>query len=190
MLKKVFLIGGMSESGKSTVGKYLNSKGVTRLKIVTFLRRVMEAEDVAGDFAQWNEESEKQRPDWLAKRFVEEFEQYCQEQQISYCCLESLYRSSFAQSIRSELPSRVVVVFVDIPQDLRVTRQMTRQNLPSIEAAREFIIPRDQQKEEWRTPLVKDIADEIIDNSGTIEDLYHKLDAMLLKYNVHQAAAG
>lgn len=184
MLKKVFLISGMSESGKSTTGKYLDSKGVKRLKIVTFLRQVMESEGATGDFAQWNDESEKRRPDWLSRKFVEEFERHCQAQRIRYCCLESLYRPSFAQSIRAGLPSRVVVVFVDIPQDLRITRQMTRQNLPSIEVAREYILPRDQQKEERGTPRVKDIADEIIDNSGTTAELYNKLDAILLKYDV------
>jgi dephospho-CoA kinase len=187
MLKKVFLLSGMSESGKSTAGKYLDSKGVKRLKIVTFLKRVMEAEGISGDFAQWNFDTENQRPDWLAQRFVEEFERYCQEQQITYCCLESLYRPTFAESMRLALPTRVVVVFVDIPQEQRIIRQMNRQGLPSIEAAREYILPRDHKKEIWGTPLVKDMADEIIDNSGTVEDLYGRLDTMLNKYDVSSA---
>ena len=182
MLKKVLLISGMSESGKSTIGKYLDSKGVKRLKIVTFLRRVMETEGAQWDFVPWNDEAEKQRPDWLAKRFVEEFKRYCQEQQISYCCLESLYRPTFAQFIRSALPDRVVIVFVDIPQELRVSRQMSREGLASLEEARAYILPRDKRKEEWGTHLVKNIADEIINNSGTIESLYRQVDAMLNKY--------
>src|SRR3989338_10869438 len=82
------------------------------------------------------------------------------------------------------MPTKVAVVFVDIPQNLRVERQMIRENLPSIEAAREYIIPRDQRKEEWGTHLVKDIADEIINNSGTVQDLYRKLDDMIKRHNI------
>src|SRR3989338_11016157 len=38
--KMIFALTGMSECGKSTVGKYLDSKGVSRLKIVRLFERV------------------------------------------------------------------------------------------------------------------------------------------------------
>ena len=63
MLKKVLLIGGMSESGKSTVGKYLDSKGIKRLKIVNYLKKVKEVEGAPGDFVLWNDKAGRERPD-------------------------------------------------------------------------------------------------------------------------------
>lgn len=184
MLKKVFLIGGMSESGKSTAGKYLDSRGIKRLKIVTFLTKVKEAESVSDEFVSWNEKAERERPEWLAMRFVEEFERYCNDQGIKYCCLESLYTPNFAQAVSAGLQGKIVVVFIDISQEIRIMRQMTRENLASVEEARAYIIPRDQKKEEWGTHKVKDIADEIINNAGSIGDLYGMLDAMLARHGV------
>ena len=141
-------------------------------------------EGAPGDFVLWNDKAEMERPDWLAKRFVEEFNRACEDQNIEFCCLESLYRPNFAQSIRAGLSGSVVVVFVDIPQEIRITRQMIREGLASIEEARAYIIPRDQKKEEWGTDKVKDIADEVVDNSGTLDDLYRRIDEMLHRHQV------
>ena len=184
MLKKLFLIGGMSESGKSTVGRYLDAKGIKRLKILTFLKSVMEIEGIENDFQQWNDVTEKQRPDWLAERFVEELKLYCRKQRIVYCCLESLYRPAFGEFIRSSLPGRVVIVYVDIPLEIRLHRQVIRENLPSLEKAREYLLPRDKKKEEWGTHLIKEIADVMIDNSHSIEHLHHQIDMMLFNQKI------
>lgn len=45
MMKKIFAIGGLSESGKSSVGRYLDSKGIVRLKFVAFYKEIMEEEN-------------------------------------------------------------------------------------------------------------------------------------------------
>jgi len=69
-MKKIFLIGGLSESGKSTLGKYLDSQGVMRLKFVDYLKEVMQEEGAKKDLYEWNDQAEAERPDWLYTRFM------------------------------------------------------------------------------------------------------------------------
>lgn len=181
-MKTVFVIGGMSESGKSSLGKYLDSQGVHRLKIVSFLRKVMEQEGAQGDFYEWNERQEKERPLWLKEEFLREFLNYTNEEGIECCCLESLYRPEFGQFLIDHLGAACIVVYVDIPLELRLERQVIRQKLSSLEEAREMLIPRDEQKKEWCVPQIVDIAQEIIDNSGTLEDLEKEGERLIQTY--------
>lgn len=181
-MRKVFLIGGMSESGKSTVGRYLGSKGIKRLKFVTYLRRVMEKEGVTGDFQEWNTQMELTKPEWLRQRFVEEFESTLKEEGIEYCCVESLYRPEFGQFLKESLNAKVIIVYVEIPLEVRLQRQIIRQGLSSTEQAKAYLLPRDAEKEEWGTPKIKEIADVVLNNSGTIDELYKQIDVMIKKY--------
>lgn len=181
-MKKIFLIGGMSESGKSTVGRYLDTKGIKRLKIVTFLKKVMERGGAVGDFQQWNNQTEQERPEWLYQQFVEELRSSLQKGGIEYCCLESLYRPEFGHFLKNALPGKVVIVYVEIPLEIRLQRQILRQNLSSIEEAKDYLLPRDKKKEEWGTPRIKKIADVIINNSGTIADLYQQIDSLIKQF--------
>lgn len=187
-MRKIFLIGGMSESGKSTVGRYLDSKGIKRLKFVTYLRRVMEKEGATGDFQEWNAQMEFTKPEWLRQRFVEEFESALKEEEIEYCCVESLYRPEFGQFLKDSLAVTVIIVYVEVPLEVRLQRQIIRQNLSSIEEARAYLFPRDAKKKEWGTPKIKDIADVVLDNSGTVNELYKQIDEMIKKYcpELHQ----
>ena len=59
---------------------------------------------------------------------------------------------------------------------------MIRQNLTSLEDARQLMLPRDQMKREWGVPAIANISDVIIDNSGTIEDLIKIADANIVKH--------
>lgn len=182
-VKKVFIIGGMSESGKSTFGRYLGQYGVKRLKIIFFLKRVMEREGVKGDFVNWNARNMKVKPEWVFRVFADEFILWTQEQGIEFCCLESLYNPGLAVHLRERLgQDRMVVVYVDMDEKIRLQRQMIRQNLTSLEDARQLMLPRDQMKREWGVPAIANISDVIIDNSGTIEDLIKIADANIVKH--------
>lgn len=178
-MKKIFLIGGLSESGKSTVGKYLDSKGIKRLKFVTYLKRIMEAEGAQGDFQEWNEKTEKERPGWLWKKFIDEFEKELTESGIEKCCVESLYNPRFGEFLKRNMKDDVKIVYVDIPQEIRLERQVIRQNLASLEEAAKLLVPRDIRKEEWGGSKVKDIADFVIDNSDSVEELYRKIEEII-----------
>ena len=182
-LKRVFLIGGMSESGKSTLGRYLDDKGVKRLKITFFLKRVMEREGVQDDFATWNAKNVKERPEWVHEVFTKEFTEWTGQQGIECCCLESLYGPGLGTFMREALGStQVAIVYVDMDESVRLQRQVIRQNLTSIEEAKQLMLPRDEMKREWGVPEIAAVADVIIDNSGSLEELYRVADAMILRH--------
>lgn len=182
-MKKVFVIGGMSESGKSTLGRYLDQRGIKRLKITFFLRRVMEQEGVEEDFYEWNARNIKDRPDWIYRKFADEFIKWTDEQGVEFCCLESLYNPGLAIHLRERLgQDKIVIVYVNVNENIRLYRQMIRQNLNSLDEARQLMLPRDQIKREWGVPAIVDVADVIIDNSGSMENLTRIADAMVDKY--------
>lgn len=182
-MKKVFLIGGMSESGKSTFGRYLDRHSIKRLKITFFLKRLMEKEGVQGDFYEWNVRNVKERSEWLYSEFVDEFVLWTSEQGIEFCCLESLYGPDLGIYMRKRLGAEsVVIVYVDMDESIRLQRQMIRQNLTSLDEAKQLMLPRDDTKREWRVPAIADVADVIINNSGSMEDLTKIADAMISKY--------
>ena len=181
--KKVFMIGGMSESGKSSFGRMLDEYGVKRLKIVFFLKRVMEREGVEGDFYAWNTQNVKERPELVYQVFADEFIRWSEEQGIECCCLESLYGPDLGLYMRKRLGAeRVVVVYVDMDEEIRLQRQIIRQNLASLDDARQLMLPRDQIKREWRVPEIAGIADHIVDNSGSLEDLAGNAHALVVKH--------
>lgn len=182
-MKKVFIIGGMSESGKSTLGRYLDQRGIKRLKITFFLKRAMEREGVGSDFVEWNNQNMKERPEWVFQTFADEFIPWSTDQGIEFCCLESLYTPGLAVHLRERLGlDKVVIIYVDMDENIRLQRQMIRQNLASLDEARQLMLPRDQIKREWGVPAIANVADVIIDNSGSMENLTKIADAMIARH--------
>ena len=182
-MRKVFVIGGMSESGKSTLGRYLDQRGIKRLKITFFLKRAMEREGVEGDFVEWNNQNMKERPEWVFRTFADEFIPWTSDQGIEFCCLESLYSPGLGVHLRERLgQDKVAIVYVDMDENVRLQRQMIRQNLTSLDEARKLMLPRDQIKREWGVPAIADVADVIIDNSGSMENLTRIADAMIARH--------
>jgi len=181
-IKKVFAIGGLSESGKSSAGQYLDSKGITRLKIATLLKTIMEKEYPGADFNKWQPEIIVTQSEWLWKRFSEELVSQTEEENIEHCAIESLYRPGLAQSLRKTLADKLVILYVDIPQEIRLQRQIIRQNLKDIDESKACLLPRDKDKLQWGALEIKELADVIIDNSGTISELYCQLDVIMQKY--------
>jgi dephospho-CoA kinase len=182
-MKKVFLIGGMSESGKSTFGRYLESKGIPRLKIVTFLKKVMVREGATGDFVAWNNKNVLERPEWVREEFTKQFLADILEQEIEHCALESLYGPDLGVYMKSVIgDNKVIIVYVNMEVDVRLQRQMIRQNLTSLDEAKQILLPRDEIKKAWRVPEIETVADVIIDNSGSLDELYRKADEMIRQH--------
>ncbi len=182
-VRKVFLIGGMSESGKSTFGRYLHSKGIIRLKIVSFLKNIMDREGVTGDFYAWNNQNVQERPEWVRQEFTKEFLRWAKQHSIEYCCLESLYGPELGLYMSEQLGSnKVVMVYINMPLEIRLQRQIIRQNLSSIKEAEDYLLPRDEIKKAWRVPEIEGVADIVIDNSGSLEDLYRMADEMIAQH--------
>lgn len=101
---------------------------------------------------------------------------------MQYCAIESLYDPSLADALKQAFGQDAVIVFVDIPQEVRLQRQIIRRNLSSIEAAERHLLPRDENKVRWGARKIKDKADVVVDNSGSIQDLYQQVDKMMEEY--------
>lgn len=183
LMKKVFVIGGMSESGKSSVGRYLDSKGIRRLKIVSFLENIKEREGATGSFVEWNNDNVLKRPEWVREEFTKEFTARMEEKGIECCALESLYGPELAVYMKSIIGNdKVVIVYVNMDVDVRLQRQMIREGLTSLDEAKKLLLPRDEIKKAWGVPKIEAVADVIIDNSGTFEDLYRKVDEAIKQH--------
>jgi len=182
--KMVFALTGMSECGKSTVGKYLDSRGVRRLKIVRLFGKVKErlAPDSNEDLRGWVNKGEASDPYALWDVFLDELLQEMETLETSMASIESLYGGGLGLYLRQRLADHFCIVYVEIPLEIRLQRQMIREGLSDFGQAKLILLPRDEIKAKSGIPALKEIAGEVIDNSGTLEDLYAAVDAMIARY--------
>lgn len=176
---KIFMLSGMSESGKSSAGRYFESNGVPRLKIRDILFRMYQKTDRSVGFESWSWTIENQGSPFYAS-FAQEAIALMSEIKCNYISLESLHGIKMAGGLKDVLDDRLKIIFIDIPFEVRVRRQMGRAGLTDESYARALLLERDQQKLLQGTPEIKKIADYIVDNSGQIEDLYELLNRILI----------
>ena len=180
--KTVFALTGMSECGKSTVGKYLDSKGVSRLKIVRLFERVHDKWSPDEELYTFLKRQEERDPYALWDAFIDELMDEMERRHINAASIESLYGGGLGPYLKQKLGHHFCIVFVDIPLEVRLGRQMQRENLPDIESARRYLLPRDEVKEKSGIPALKEIAGEVVDNSGTLDELYRKIDQIVAEH--------
>lgn len=179
--KMIFALTGMSECGKSTVGKYLDSRGIPRLKIVRFFERVRDKWSPRNEFYQFTDEEQRRNPYALWDAFLNEILTEMTVRKASMVSIESLYGGGLGPYLKHRMGSRFRIIYVDIPLEIRLQRQMQREGLATIEEAKEVLLPRDKDKADSGIPALKDIADEVIDNSCTVKDLYRTIDELVAR---------
>jgi nucleoside-diphosphate kinase len=182
--KMVFALTGMSECGKSTVGQYLDSKGIRRLKIVRLFERAKErmAPGSSENFRDFVARNEAEDPYAIWDVFIDELHREMDALGTNMASIESLYGGGLGPYLKQRLAERFCIVYVDIPAEVRLQRQMIREGLSDIEAAKAILYPRDEIKEKSGIPTLKEIAGEVIDNSGALDDLYRAVDEMIERY--------
>jgi len=180
--KMVFALTGMSECGKSTVGKYLDSKGITRLKIVKLFEKIRDRRAPHEELYVFVRQEEERDPYALWDAFIDELVVEMGRVNANAVSIESLYGGGLGPYLKQRLGRHFCIVFVDIPLEVRLVRQMQRENLSDMESARKYLLPRDEVKERSGIPVLKEIADEVVDNSGTLEELYQKIDQLVQRH--------
>lgn len=180
--KVVFALTGMSECGKSTVGKYLDFKGIDRLKIVKLFERVRNKWSPNEELYTFVRRQEECDPYSLWDAFIDELIAEMDRLNTNTVSIESLYGGGLGPYLKQKLGQHFCIVFLDIPLEVRLVRQMQRENLPDIESARKHILPRDEVKERSGIPALKEIAGEVVDNSGTLDELYQKIDQLVQRH--------
>jgi len=180
--KVVFALTGMSECGKSTVGKYLDSKGIARLKIVKLFEKVRDKWSPSEELYAFLRQQEERDSYALWDAFIDELMTEMDRLNTNAVSIESLYGGGLGPYLRQKLGRHFCIVFLDISLEVRLVRQMQRENLPDTESARKHILPRDEVKERSGIPALKEIAGEVVDNSGTLDELYRKIDQLVQRH--------
>ncbi len=180
--KMVFALTGMSECGKSTVGKYLDSKGIVRLKIVKLFERVRDKWSPDEELYTFVRQQEERDPYSLWDAFVDELATEMDRLNTNTASIESLYGGELGPYLKQKLCQHFCIVFLDIPLEIRLVRQMQREGLSDMESARKHLLPRDEIKEKSGIPALKEIAGEVVDNSGTLKELYRKIDQLVQRH--------
>ncbi|NTF98067.1 hypothetical protein [Rhizobium rhizogenes] len=174
----VIALGGYSESGKSSSGRYMERLGFKRIKIAEIYQRIFSRIETELSFKDWSYWIDRTDPEWIADNFIRELEAEIGEQAANKCTIESLYGDILASQLRRHMGDRFKVVFIDIDRDVRLIRQMHREGLQSIDEAAILLDPRDEMKRSWGADRVKEIADFVVDNSGSLQKLEQQLDAI------------
>ena len=180
--KMVFALTGMSECGKSTAGRYLDSKGIKRLKIVKLFEEVRNKLSPGEELHAFIQREEARDPYALWDAFIDELLQAMDSLAMKTVSIESLYGGGLGPYLMQKLDEHFCIIYIDMPQVVRVRRQMQRENLTSVEEAEKMIIPRDEIKEKSGIPHLKAIAGEVVDNSGTLPELYRAIDAIVERH--------
>lgn len=180
--KMIFALTGMSECGKSTVGKYFDSKGFPRLKFVRLFERIRDKLSPGEDLYQFIHREEKRNPYPLWDNFIDELLSEMESRKVNIVSVESLYGGGLGPYLKQVLEKNFCIIYVEIPLEIRLQRQMQREELSTIDQAKEILLPRDKIKADSGIPELKKISEEIIDNSGSLQDLYSAIDKLILKY--------
>ena len=148
-LKKLVAFGGMSESGKSCFAEQLRTHHhYCRLKIKYF-EGVVRARDG------------KSRPNTLGKEILDFLER---NKHVTHASIESLHAADLPAYLKLLLGPRMTTVFLDVPEDIRVSRTAKALGVSEMQALADTRA-KDAIKLSRGVTKVRDIADVVFDNS-------------------------
>lgn len=163
----VFALSGLSECGKSTVGKYLGEKhNVWNLKLKYFNQIVHEQRKVQEDNIFY----------YLI--YVEELIKFFN---IHYYkkifSLESFYGFDFLSVLRFIFKDKFKLIYIDAPYEVRLARSLVK---------KETLVRKDEFKKSVQVDELKELCDIIINNNGDSCDLYNQIDNLFSKEFVYR----
>lgn len=179
--RKILLVDGMSESGKSTVGNYLELCGYTRIKTKTLLERLKSEDGSPLHRSVYFDYNMLNNPTVFLTRLVTELATAIA--QISGpIVVENVTYPEVYTAIHKRFPDQVILVFLELSEEARIKRQMKRAGVTREEAQR-LLLPRDVRRQLVGTPTLAEKADFLIHNSGSVKDLHISLNHLIKSGN-------
>jgi hypothetical protein len=162
---QILALGGMSESGKSSVGEYLRTRhGHGRLKIGYLIEE-----------AAWRsgiEHPYRASAAVRAELLVDSLDRYCTAHHfLDSLSVESLHDFDSTVELRKILGDQLSVLYLETSAALRATRGT---------AGPSDVTARDVGKRDRGAPAIARIADQIVDNDGTRLALERKVDRLVM----------
>jgi dephospho-CoA kinase len=157
-LPKLIILAGTSEAGKSSAGQYLSQLGAVRQKIRDILLTLSSGELVS-------HEGIATRQGFASAEFMAALRSRAADLAPSdILVVESFIDAGLAVQCRNVWPSRALIVFIDAPFDLRVSRLM------AAEAQRTICVKDERKRVIPQMHLWKRATNIWIDNTGNINE--------------------
>ena len=191
-------LGGLSECGKTTAGIYYESIGFERIKIIQIEREIMidRGFDLSSGMTDLHfVELYKYEPEKTFKEFLFRLVEIMKAKRKKFASIESLYRASLGEFLKTELNEKVINIFIDAPIEVRAQRELVKinqhnqkNNLPIVNL--EDVIVQVRRKDEFKIKHnaldCRDIADEVVlnDSSKSFDDFINELNSIVrIKFN-------
>ncbi|WP_142415593.1 hypothetical protein [Hathewaya massiliensis] len=179
-VEALFTLGGLSECGKSSAGKHLETLGIKRQKIIKIEREMME--DIGLDLSNGMKndyfvELYKYNQEQVFTEFLFRLIEKMKMEKVTKVAIESLYRAPLGEFLKRELGDRVANIYIEAPIEVRAYREMLKIN-KKVEAEGECEITLEEMlekvkeshlfKEKHNAKDVINIADYVVDNSDNV----------------------
>ena len=179
-VEALFTLGGLSECGKSSAGKHLETLGIKRQKIIKIEREMME--DIGLDLSngmqnEYFVELYKYNQEQVFREFLFRLIEKMKMEKVTKVAIESLYRAPLGEFLKRELGDRVANIYIEAPIEVRAYREMLKVNKKAeaegkckitLEEMLEKVKESDLFKEKHHAKDVFNIADYIVDNSDKV----------------------
>ncbi|MFJ6484234.1 MULTISPECIES: nucleotidyltransferase domain-containing protein [unclassified Streptomyces] len=162
---QIIALAGLSESGKSTAGEYLRTRhGHARLKLGWLLDTAAAHAGIPDPYAVTEVDQAEMIVDALDRYLTAHY-------YVTGVTIESLHSKKSTDALRRMLGEQITVTYLHTPMADRRARS---------ETGADDVVVRDVVKASRGADRIVDIADRVIDNSGTRLHLERCLDEMVL----------
>ncbi|MCL2311812.1 MAG: hypothetical protein FWC41_04905 [Firmicutes bacterium] len=158
---KLFGISGLSESGKSSLGKYIDATySIWNLKIKYFKRLIEDQFNVDENNIYFNL--------FFSEKIIEFFDAHYYKSMMS---LESFYDSSLVDTLKDIFVNNFKIIYIDANENQRMKRSVDAINV--LKAKDQFKVSRNVDKIKYK-------CDILIDNNGSIKEFQKQIDKIFL----------